>query len=312
VSVRRRLPDGRSSDVLGDLISWSGGRLIVRRSDGEEVTVDESAVVAGRVVPPPPPPRRPGVPHASAAEMQRIASAGWPAGETEPLGEWLLRAHGGITGRANSVMAVGDPGCELETALERVREWYAERRLPALLQVPEGDPVDRGVAAAGWVQQHVTIVQTAPIPATLDLIPARDDVDADVTSMPSAEWLALMHDLDEQDPDTHIAILTGPPTVGFATVRREGEAVAIGRASIEGPWAGVTSVDVPSAHRRQGLGAAVMRVLLDWAAEHDARAAYLQVRALNQPALALYRRLGFLTHHPYCYRVPPAPPDAPG
>jgi len=305
VSVRHRLSDGQLTDVVGGLESWSEGRLVVRRSDGRTVAVDESAVVAGRIVPPAPPPRRPGVPHASPTDMQQIASAGWPARETEPMGDWLLRAHGGITGRANSVMAVDDPGTDIGTALDRVQEWYDERGLPALVQVPEGDPVNAAVASRGWSQLHVTIVQTAAIRPTLDLIAHRPELQTDIDPTPTPEWLSLMHDLDTDDPASHVEILTGPERVGFATLRRSGEAVAIGRVSIEGPWAGITSVDVPEARRRQGLGAAVMRGLLGWADGQGARAAYLQVRALNDPALALYRQLGFLTHHPYCYRTPP-------
>ena len=305
VSVRHRLADGQLTDVVGDLLSWAQGRLVVRRTDGQTVTLQEAAVVAGRVVPPAPPRRRPGVPHASPAGMQRIANAGWPARETEPLGDWLLRAHGGITGRANSVMAVGDPGAGVGTALERVREWYAERELPALVQVPEADPVNAEMASRGWSQLHVTIVQTAPIVPTLDLITPRPDLQTGVEATPSPEWLSLMHDLDPGDPGGHVQILTGPEEVGFATLRQGVDPVAIGRVSIEGPWAGVTSVDVLASRRRQGLGAAVMRGLLAWADAQGARAAYLQVRALNQPALALYRHLGFVTHHPYCYRAAP-------
>lgn len=59
VSLRRRLPTGEYSDVVGVLESWSGGVLQVRRRDGELVEVPREIVVAGKVVPPRPPPRRP-------------------------------------------------------------------------------------------------------------------------------------------------------------------------------------------------------------------------------------------------------------
>ncbi|MFC4905701.1 hypothetical protein [Actinomadura gamaensis] len=58
VSLRRRLPTGEYSDVVGVLESWSGGVLLVRRRTGELVDVPEGIVVAGKVVPPTPPPRR--------------------------------------------------------------------------------------------------------------------------------------------------------------------------------------------------------------------------------------------------------------
>ncbi|MEU5880415.1 hypothetical protein [Spirillospora sp. NPDC047279] len=58
VSLRRRLPTGEYSDVVGVLESWSGGTLQIRRRTGELVEVPEAIVVAGKVVPPAPPPRR--------------------------------------------------------------------------------------------------------------------------------------------------------------------------------------------------------------------------------------------------------------
>ncbi|WP_242901035.1 putative acetyltransferase [Actinomadura terrae] len=58
VSLRRRLPTGEYSDVVGVLESWSDGLLTVRRRTGELVEVPEAIVVAGKVVPPQPPPRR--------------------------------------------------------------------------------------------------------------------------------------------------------------------------------------------------------------------------------------------------------------
>ncbi|HEY8479958.1 MAG TPA: hypothetical protein VIL71_09030 [Spirillospora sp.] len=58
ISLRRRLPTGEYSDVVGVLESWSGGTLTVRRRSGELVEVPEETMVAAKVVPPQPPPRR--------------------------------------------------------------------------------------------------------------------------------------------------------------------------------------------------------------------------------------------------------------
>lgn len=57
VSVRRRVPGGKFSDVVGVLETWEHGVLTIRRRNGERVTVAEDTLVAGKVVPP-----RPGQP----------------------------------------------------------------------------------------------------------------------------------------------------------------------------------------------------------------------------------------------------------
>ena len=92
--------------------------------------------------------------------------------------------------------------------------------------------------------------------------------------------------------------------MGFATLYRGDEPVGIGRVSVEGEWAGITSVDVAPSARRQGIGSAVMAVLLRWAQARGASSTYLQVRAANPGALRLYDALGYVTHHPYGYRAP--------
>jgi ribosomal protein S18 acetylase RimI-like enzyme len=236
--------------------------------------------------------------------MQAICSAGWPARERDQLGEWLLRAHAGITGRANSAMAIGDPGRPLPEALDAVAQWYDDRGLSPLLQLPLADPANLAMSELGWQRQHVTIVQVAPVDALLHSLPRRDDLVASVAPAPTPGWLGLMHDLDADDPDTHVAVLTGPEVVGFATLLRGDEPVAIGRVSVEGDWAGITSVDVAPAARRQGIAGAVMRTLVSWAGDRGAQATYLQVRAANDAALRLYAALGYVTHHPYVYRAP--------
>ena len=307
VSVRRRVddPGGRFTDVVGHLLDLTDTALTVLRPSGEIVELDRSAVTAAKVVPPAP--VRPGwaVPEVSPDDMQRICWAGWPAREVATLGEWALRAHDGITGRANSAMTVGDPGVPTRAALDAVQQWYVAKGLAPLLQLPLADPRNLEMAEAGWSRLHVTIVQVAPVGRLLDTVPRRDDLRAVVESTPSADWLGLMHDLDD-DVDNHVAILTGPARVCFATLYRDDEPVGIGRVSVEGEWAGVTSVDVAPSARREGIGSAVMRVLLSWAGGRGAVASYLQVRAANDAALRLYAALGYVTHHPYNYRAPSA------
>jgi GNAT superfamily N-acetyltransferase len=303
VSVRRRL-EGGLTDVVGHLLDVTDTSLTVLRPSGEVVDLDPSTVTAARSVPAAPVRRGWEVPPVSPDEMQRICWAGWPARDVEMLGDWALRAHDGITGRANSAMAVGDAGRPLAVALDAVREWYVGKGLPPLLQLPLADPVNREMAALGWHRLHVTIVQVAPVAPLLASLPARADLRSVVAPTPSADWRSLMHDLDEDDPESHVEILTAPPVVGFATLFRGDEPVGIGRVSVEGQWAGVTSVDVVPSARRQGIGSAVMRALLGWAQGNGAVASYLQVRAANPAALRLYAALGYVTHHPYNYRAP--------
>jgi GNAT superfamily N-acetyltransferase len=80
---------------------------------------------------------------------------------------------------------------------------------------------------------------------------------------------------------------------------------ASGVAALDGDWVGYRSIAVDAAHRRQGLGLAVMAALVDWSAERGATTAYLQVLGDNDPALALYARLGFTEHHRYRYLAEP-------
>ena len=64
------------------------------------------------------------------AELEAVAAQGWRAPEEAPLGGWLLRAAEGFTGRANSALAVGDPGLPLADALT-TGTTTGSRRAPA-------------------------------------------------------------------------------------------------------------------------------------------------------------------------------------
>ena len=315
VSVRRvaGFSDGRPvfADVVGVLTSWDNGVLTVLDRHSLPQQIAENALVAAKAVPPPPVRRgdRAVAAHLAvgSAELQRIAGRGWPGTETERLGGWTMRAARGFTNRANSVLPEGDPGLPLDQALDRVRDWYGGFGLPAVVQTDVEQPLDAELAGRGWAPGASALFQTAP------LAPLVDDAAAGAAGVvlsrePGAGWLARYRRVtDPALAPTALAVLTGGPSVWFATVPGAGgEApAAIGRCAVDGRWAGLAALEVAPEHRRRGLATAVTAALARTAADEGADLAYLQVEPENEPAIGLYERLGFRTHHRYHYRRQP-------
>ncbi|MFJ9039391.1 GNAT family N-acetyltransferase [Streptomyces sp. NPDC102406] len=308
VSVRRMDEEpsaGRKfTDTVGVLTSWNNGVLLITRRSGERVSIDASTLVAGKVVPAEPARRR--GPSATYPELARVASRAWRPIESERLGEWELRAAQGFTRRANSVLPVGDPGLPLDDALDRVRDWYAERGLPAYAQTATGAAGTQEVLCAelearGWAREvsaELRIAALAPIGDAPDGRPVL------LSREPGAAWLGRYQRKGASEVASRV--LCAGPSVWFATVPGEGEVpAAIGRCVVDGRWAGFAAVEVDPAQRRQGLASAVMTALARRALDEGASAAWLQVESDNAGARALYDRLGFATHHAYHhYRAP--------
>jgi N-acetylglutamate synthase len=255
----------------------------------------------------------------SVDELELAASPGWRACEEAYLGDWLLRAAGGFTGRANSALAVGDPAVPLPEAAGKVRAWYAERGLTAMIAVPfrcgeRGlSALDRVLDDLGWTVRAdgatVMTADSAEVPARAGRefagrAAATGPVDIDAS--PDGAWLARYHYRGvDQLPPVALTVLTSAPWQAFASVRSGGETIAIGRVAGDDNWAGLTAIEVDPRHRRKGLGAAVTASLTFHAASRGIRNVYLQVADGNDAARALYRRIGFTDHHGYHYRVEP-------
>ncbi|WP_079039156.1 GNAT family N-acetyltransferase [Streptomyces sp. Root431] len=293
-------PGERYTDAVGVLTSWDSGVLLITRKSGEAVRIAESSLAAGKVVPPAPARRR--GPSATFPELARATARAWQPVESEPLGEWTLRAADGFTRRANSVLPLGDPGVPVAEALTRVREWYAARKLPAYVQTATGAEGTQELLCAeldrhGWrreVSAQVQIGALAPI----------GDQDADVSAVRLSRtvdeaWLSRYQRFGEPSPAVR-PVLTSGPSVWFASVAGTGEVpAAIGRCVVDGRWAGFMAVEVDPALRRRGLATTVMTALARQALDEGASAAWLQVEADNDGARALYDGMGFAVHHHY-------------
>ena len=299
VSLRVQADTG-VTEVVGTVLAASADSLTVRRRDGVVVDLAVTQITAGRVVPPSP------AQTIDPAELERIATLGWRPLEQEPLGEWVLRASAGVTGRGNSALAAGDPGRPLDEAIATVEAWYDARGLPPQIQL-----ADRVAPAglAGWLDElgwatspatHLMTAELAPVLRSAGESGAAVRLDETLDEAWLAAWRVEAPGLDV---DAARALMTNHDHVLFASVRDDDRCVAIARVAVDGRWAGLFCVEVATEARQQGLGRAVSVAALRWAVANGARRAYLQTSGDNTPAIALYESMGFTVHHNYVYRT---------
>ncbi len=273
-------------------------------------------------------------------EVERIAALGWRGLDEARIGEWLLRAADGFTGRSNSAVILGSPSTSDGDWIGDIQRWYADRGLPPMVQVPlpGGEAVDTVLAAAGWRTHDLVRFLTGDIDAVQKLAAdtppvrsegrpvsnllaqgvlhsERSDVTARLDAEPDDAWMAAYHyrgaPLPGHARDVLVRAVQGTE-LSFASLRAPGQdgkadaVLAVARGAVAQGWLGVTAVTVAPAHRRRGHGIRLMAELATWADGCGAKAIYLQVAADNDPALRLYSRLGFHHHHDYRYRIGPA------
>jgi ribosomal protein S18 acetylase RimI-like enzyme len=248
----------------------------------------------------------------SIPDLELVAAGGWQATEQARLGDWLLRAAEGFTGRANSALAVGDPGLPLGEAVDEVCRWYGARGLPPMISVPfptgapETSDLDRLLIERGWPLRSVAAsVMTAPadiVARSADGATARVDIDPE----PDDGWMSLYHYRGQELPPIARTLLLSAPWQAFGSVREDGQTIAVARVAASGDWAGFTAVEVSPKHRRRGLARAITAQLASRAASRATAGLYLQVEKTNEAGRALYYRTGFTDHHSYHYRMAPA------
>jgi GNAT superfamily N-acetyltransferase len=331
VVVRWRLdsPDpatGASlTDAVGTLVDRDEDTVSVDTSRGR-VTIRRDRITAAKEVPPKP--SRRGAAHLalSIEDLQRVMTPAWGAVERATVGDWALRASAGYTQRGNSVVAVGSPGKPLAEAVGQVEDWYAARGLPAkfALAGPQGfDPADDPLGALLLGRGYTVGSLTLNMTAARDTVAAADPGGPAVTAGPelSAPWLEAYRRTRATVPGATEAVLLDSPRVIFASIAPGGglsqqlglraadaagtTPVALARIGIGAGWAGLGAVWTDPAYRGRGLAAHLTASVAALLRHEDIGLIHLQVEHDNEPAIRLYRRLGFDVHSSYAYLTGP-------
>ncbi|NQX14115.1 GNAT family N-acetyltransferase [Microbacteriaceae bacterium VKM Ac-2855] len=248
-------------------------------------------------------------PGVSDATLDVLAAAAWPGLTVEPYEGWRLRAAGGVTKRANSVLPLGDV-TDAERAIDAAEAFAAAQRIPPLFQLsPASRPADLAerLAARGYEAIDPTIVLTGSIDTALARLapgePARLDDE------PDAAWLDVWWSVDGRggaaELDVARRILAAIPS-RYASVGSNGATHAVGRlTTIDAPdgtaWAGLHAIATRPEARRLGHARTIIRSLLQDARGRGVERLWIQVLAENTGARRLYSALGCEPASRYAY-----------
>lgn len=240
-------------------------------------------------------------------EIELLAHRTWPSREEERRGDWLLRAADGFTRRANSCLAIGDPGAPLDQAVDRVESWYRSRDLEPCIKIAPGaaDGLDSLLESRGWSVATPSLVLFRKLGQDLTKLPP----EVSVSAIPDSDWLRTVSLWDNESPDKsrrHAELAMRVHSGGFMRWTTTEGILAVGLVSMDGMDSFLYDVVVHPERRGRGIGRAFCNAAMSWAAQCGTRTMALQVLESNLAARHLYASLGFAEHHPYHYRVAPS------
>jgi len=237
------------------------------------------------------------------AELEALSTRTWPPREVQSIGTWQVRISDGVTYRANSVFVsgvppFGEPGVELDVAIEQVEKIYAASELPAVFHLIT--PTYQGFAdyliSKGWREKVGAAFMVSDITDTSDISSALEKKNLTFLNQgaPTPEFLALHND------EILESIMNAYPA-RYLSLCSDGVTVATARMAVSQSWAIITRLIVAESHRRQGLAELLMQAAMSAAQNEGTDKICLQVDRSNTGAQALYEKLGFRVHHTYSF-----------
>jgi GNAT superfamily N-acetyltransferase len=297
LTIRLHDVDGGYRDIVGILESPS----TLRHKDGREITFSQSEIAIYREVIPIPQRAGKGAPLSMRIiEVEKLLNSTWSATEQVMHGEWLFRASGKYTMRANSVLPqgappFGEPEKNINEAIKDVISFYEDRDLEPVfhLPLPLYKELFNHLLAHGWKEKLRAQVQVTDI----EVSEVQSDLELEMSAICNPEWL-------EVQGDEKLLNLMDKTQAIYYILKKDGTPVAVLRAGIRDDWAVISRLFVKPEYRGLRFSQELMRLVFRNLHSTGITKAALQVDISNQAAIALYKGLGFRKHHEYSYVVP--------
>lgn len=239
--------------------------------------------------------------------VERATLAAVPPQAQEELPGWLLGLDRGTVGRAHSAVPLRHVAPDAGV-LPAIEARYQAHGLAPVLRLPRlasFEALQTTLAARGYAPGKPVLVQVGTVQA---MCAVSAGTGVDLTSTPGEGWAAVLlgEGFDPVDGASRLGILRRAKQSVFASVRVQGQVVAVGSACFSHGWCGIHGMRTAPAYRGRGLASRILAVLAAEARSRDIERAFLQVEEAN-PAQALYRRAGFASAWVYEYWQQQAP-----
>ena len=247
--------------------------------------------------------------------MSRVEDAGLNASappQQRWMDGWLVRYLPGKARRARCINAVAVGRLPLDDKLALAAEVYRDAVLPMIFRLSrftQPASLDAELGARGYALVDSTRVMVAtplrtaatrPLPAGCHWVALNGPAFADAVG-------ALRGSPPAHRQSHALRLQHSPvPYQGYAIQRDvDGSVLACGQFAREADLVGLYDVFTLESARGQGLAGLLCERMLSIAALQGAKTGYLQVDSENEPALTVYRRLGFADAYRYHYREAP-------
>jgi len=284
---------GTTYEILGELLSPN----TIRKHDGSVVEFDPRELIHWRVVAQVTGKAGTGAPLSiRVRELESAMSVTWPTNQVIEHGKWLLRTSLEPSLRGCSALPTGDrpfgePGNEIDQALQDVTNFYQNQGMQALIEVPLTvyAPLDAYLDDHGW---QITRDEYVMVADTNDCV--------SIPQLVTQEWRIVRGESSSQQPSDQY------PAHNISLLL-EGEDAATARISFTGNWGVISDVSVRSEFRRRGIGRELIQATAHFARDHDCHRLVFAVDANDPRGVKFGESVGFRPHHRDRYRSAPSP-----
>ncbi|SMC80594.1 GNAT family N-acetyltransferase [Papillibacter cinnamivorans] len=238
-------------------------------------------------------------------ELEETAINAFPALQTELYRGWILRFSDGYTHRGNCVNPLYPLMGDMEEALSYCEERYFSLGLNCTYKLTPGSlpELECLLSQRGYDRKNSAVVMTASLST-----PVEDPAGVTIAERVSSVWLGgflALKGVDKPAEARAARAMIGNISlpVYCASIRRGGKPAGCALGVLERGRVGLFDLYVDPELRRQGLGGALCRAVMNAGFRDGAGGAYLQVAVGNEGAQRLYESLGFTPCYEYWYRV---------
>ena len=236
--------------------------------------------------------------------MEELSMNAHPSIQTKLYDGWVLGFSNGYTSRANCVNLLYPSTKDLMTKIAYCEECYDAVHQPCIFKVTDDNElIDSLLEERGYqVAKAVSIM-------SMDLRGKEfKGGECMISQCVTEEWLQGFFrmegycDKSTQEIAHQMFELIQNPTY-YCSINEDDHTVACASVVVECGYMFLGNVIVDEQYRGRGYARRLCEALMAEAVKLGAHTAYLQVMKKNEPAISLYRSLGFKPLYSYWYRI---------